>query len=96
MGSNQETGMAAGLAAGREYVSVVADYMPDGTVKPVSMKFSDGSTFAISGITDVVHMSTTKQNGAETRYSVKVGGCEHYLFFEDAGRKILPRWFVLD
>ena len=96
MAINNSGFQAGDETAGRKYVSVVADYMPDGTVKPVRIIFADGSTFTISGIIDVVHMSTTKHNGAETRYRVRIGGREHYLFFEDAGRKTLPGWFVLD
>ena len=80
----------------KEYISVVADYMPDGTIRPVSIKFADGSAFAVIRVISVIHMSATKQNGTETRYRVKIGGREHYLFFEDAGGKKQPRWFVLD
>ena len=78
----------------REYIDVVADYLPDGTVRPVSIKVEDGQTFAIAGIISVIHMSATKRNGAETRYYVRIGDREHYLFFEDAPQNRGPRWFV--
>ena len=68
--------------------------MPDGTIRPVNIAFADGSAFTITGVVSVVHMSATNQNGDETRYRVKIGGREHDLFFEGAGRKSPPRWFV--
>jgi len=78
----------------REYVDVIADYLPDGTVRPVSIKIEDGQTFAIARIMSVVHMSATKRDGAETRFYVRIGDREHYLFFEDLPRNRAPRWFV--
>jgi len=81
---------------GREYVSVVADYLPDGVVRPVSIRFDGGPAYAVAGIVSAIHMSSTKKNGAETRYCVRVGGCEHYLFFEDVSRSRKSRWFVCD
>ena len=82
--------------AEREYVGVVADYMPDGEIRPVRMSFSGKRAFDIAKIAGITHMSKTKQNGDETRYSVVIEGAGHYLFFEDAERGKQPRWFVLD
>ena len=78
----------------KEYISVVADYMPDGTIRPVRIVFADDSAFAVGRVKSVTLMSTTRQNGAETRYCIEIAGQEHYLFFEGAGQKRLPRWFV--
>jgi len=80
----------------REYVSVVADYAPDGTVMPVSVRFADGPAFGVDRVISAIHMSSTKQNGEETRYSVRIGDREHDIFFEDAREGEQPRWFVLD
>jgi hypothetical protein len=80
----------------REYVNVVADYSVDGIVKPVSIRFADGPSFNVERIISMVHMSSTKFNGAETRYYVRIGDREHYLFFEDAQLSRAPRWFVVD
>lgn len=80
----------------KEYISVVADYMPDGAIRPVSITFADGSSFAVTGLISVIHMSATKRNGRETRYCVKLGGREHNLYFEDAAPNKPPRWFVWD
>ena len=80
----------------REYVNVVADYMPDGTVRPVRVSFVNGPAFDVDRIIDVVDTSATKYKGAEIRYYVSVGDGYHYLFFEDAPRNRLPRWFVQD
>jgi len=83
-------------ADGREYVNVVADYSPEGTIRPVSIRFADGPAFAVDKVISAVHMSATKHNGAETRYYVRIGAREHYLFFEDAQLGRAPRWFVMD
>ena len=80
----------------KEYVSVVADYMPDGTIRPVSITFAEGPAFTIAGVVSAIRMSATNQNGDETRYRVKIGGREHDLFFEGARQKSPPRWFVND
>jgi len=80
----------------KRYISVVADYLPDGRVRPVSVKFADGRAFAVEKIINVTDMTMTKHNGAAIRYYVKVGGSEHYLFFEDAPRNPAPGWFVRD
>ena len=80
----------------REYINVVADYLPDGAVRPVSIRFAEGPAFAISRIISETHMSTTSKDGAETRYRVKIGEREHYLFLEDIKLSRTPRWFVLD
>ena len=80
----------------REYVSVIADYSADGAVRPVSIRFSDGPAYAVDRVISEVSMSATKHNGAETRYYVRIGEREHYLFFEDAQKTRTPRWFVLD
>jgi len=79
---------------GREYVNVIADYSTDGTIRPVSIRFADGPAFSVSRVISVIHMSSTKHNGAETRYYVRVGDREHYLFFEDAQLSRMPRWFT--
>jgi len=79
---------------GREYISVSADYMPDGTIRPVGIRFADGPAYAVARVISVTHMSATKKNGAETRYNVRIGDREHYLFFEDAQLRRAPRWYV--
>ena len=80
----------------REYINVVADYLSDGTVRPVSIRFADGPAYAVAKIISVIHMSATKHNGAEIRYYVRIGDREHYLYFEDAAQNHTPRWFVSD
>ena len=79
----------------REYISVMADFLPDGTVRPVSVRLADGPAYQISHVLDVVRMSATKHNGSETRFYVRINGKDHYLYFEDAGNGRPPRWFVI-
>jgi len=94
-GSGDIAGSAGNGENTREYIGVVADYSTDGTIRPVSIRLADGSAFAVTRVINVTHMSATSKNGAETRYYVRVGGREHYLFFEDAELTRSPRWFVL-
>ena len=91
-----DAGRTGEVPAGRNYVSVVADYSPDGTVSPVSVRFEDGPAFAVTKIISAIRMSMTKHNGTETRYYVRIGEREHYLYFEDARLSVAPRWFVED
>ena len=79
----------------REYINVVADYSPDGTVRPITIQLADDPAFVVDSVISVIHMSATKYNGAETRYCVRIGDREHYLFFEDTPQTGAPRWFVL-
>jgi len=81
-------------AGGREYVNVVADYRTDGTIRPISVRLADGPAYAIARVISVTHLSRTRKNGAETRYYVRIGDREHYLFFEDAQLNKAPRWFI--
>ena len=78
----------------REYIDVIADFSADGTIRPAGIRLADGSAFAVNKVISVVHMSATKHDGAETRYFVRIGDREHYLFFEDAQLSRAPRWFV--
>jgi len=78
----------------RKYISVVADYAVDGTVRPVSIMFEDGPAFRVDRVISATHMSSTKTDGEETRYYVRIGDREHYLFFEDAREGKASRWFV--
>ena len=78
----------------REYISVIADYSADGAVRPVSIRFADGPAYAVERVISVTEMSTTKHDGAESRYYVRIGGREHYLYFEGAEQNRQPRWFV--
>ena len=79
---------------GREFVSVIADYSPEGAIRPVSIRFADGPALNVERVIGATHMSSTKWDGDETRYSVRIGGREHDIFFEGAREGIRPRWFV--
>jgi len=87
---------AANDVGKREYISVVADYAEDGTIRPVSVRLADGPAFAISRVIGVTDMSTTKRNGAETRFHVRIGARDHYLFFEDIEQGKTQRWYILE
>ena len=87
---------AGGTPDAREYVSVVADYLPDGMVMPVSVAFDGGPPFKVEKVIGAVRMSATKYGGDATRFHVRIEDREHYLFFEDAARGAPAAWFVAD
>ena len=86
---------AEGETPEREYVSVIADYSADGKVRPVSIRLSGGAAYTVDRVISETRMSATKKNGSETRYYVKIGGREHYLFAEDISQNRKPAWFRL-
>ena len=74
--------------ARRAYVKVVAEFSPEGAVKPLSVEWEDGRRFDVDHLVDVRRAAATKAGGQGMRYTVRISGHETYLF-EDEGR-----WFV--
>jgi len=77
----------------REYLCVVADFLPDGSVRPVSVRLADGPAYAVSRVISVVDLASTGGGGSGFRFRVIVGGRVDDLFFEvSVGRKA-SRWY---
>lgn len=76
--------------AGREkrYVEVVSLTNEDGLVKPLRIIWDDGRAFDIDRVLDVRRATSLKTGGCGLRYTVRVGGSETFLYYEN------PRWFV--
>ena len=74
--------------ARRAYVKVVAEFSPEGAVKPLSVEWEDGRRFDVDRVLDVRRAVATKAGGQVMRYTVRIGGHETYLFEDDG------RWFV--
>ena len=79
----------------RVYINVVADCSCDGIIRPVTIRLEDGPAYEVERVLSVTRMHATKHDGAETRYYVRIGDGEHYLFFEDIEQNRQPRWFVM-
>ena len=74
--------------ARRAYVKVIAEFSPEGVVRPISVEWEDGRRFDVDRVLDVRRAVATKAGGQGMRYTVRISGHETYLF-EDEGR-----WFV--
>lgn len=72
----------------KRYVSVVARVDEDGYVRPLSLQWYDGRTYAIDEVLSVRRQSSRKVGGDGICYTVRISVSTKQLFYED------PRWFV--
>lgn len=72
----------------KRYVSVVARMDEGGNVRPLSVQWYDGSTYAIDEITSVRRAASRRVGGDGICYTVRIGNTVTQLFYE------APRWFV--
>jgi hypothetical protein len=70
------------------YVSVKADFYPDGGFKPTSFIWEDGREYNIEKVTDIRRAASLKAGGTGIRYTCRVQNKEVYLFLEE------NRWFM--
>ena len=70
------------------YVKVLAEHLPDGRCRPLSITWADGRIFEVDKILDVCRTASLKAGGWGIRYTCRIRGQERYLF--DEGSK----WFV--
>jgi len=80
----------------RVYIDVIADCSSDGLIIPVTIRLEDGPAYTVERVLSMTRMQATKHDGAETRYYVRIGDREHYLFLEDIEQNRQPRWFVIE
>jgi len=73
---------------GKQYVEVAANFLTDGTLKPLWITWADGRKLEISKILDVRPAASMKAGGTGIRYLCRICGKDRYLFFEQ------NRWFV--
>ena len=73
----------------KEYVGVKAVFNAEGKMKPVEIVWQDGRTFPIDQITDCRRAVSLKVDGTGIRYSCRIAGSIHYLFYEEN-----YKWFV--
>ena len=70
------------------YVGVKARFEPDGKLFPLSIAWEDGHEYEIDRVLNVCRAASLKAGGAGTRYTVRIGRTETYLFREE------NKWFV--
>ena len=70
------------------YVGVKARFEPDGKLSPLSIAWEDGHEYEIDRVLNVCRAASLKAGGAGTRYTVRIGRTETYLFLEE------NKWFV--
>ena len=70
------------------YVEVQLTVSPEGDVRPNTIKFEDGTVYAIDRLRHRCSAHATKVGGTGVRYTVVIRGQETYLFEDDG------KWFV--
>ncbi len=79
------------------YVQVDARFDREGFVHPRSITWTDGRRYEIDRVTDIRPMHAAKAGGTGDRFTIRVNGCERYLFYErfaDLEGNRVGRWFV--
>lgn len=70
------------------YVDVLAAWTREGQIVPKAVKWTDGTRYPIEKVVDVRPAASLKVGGAGTRYTVRIGQLDRFLFLEE------DRWFV--
>jgi hypothetical protein len=70
------------------YVEVAAVFSPEGQILPRSIRWEDGTVFAVDRVTDIRRAAALKAGGCGLRYTIRIGGRQTYLFLDE------DRWFV--
>ena len=72
----------------KQYVEVDVRFKEDGTKVPLSIKWTDGTTFVVDKVIEVKNRASLKVGGFGERYTVRILGQETYLYYE------FDKWFV--
>ena len=72
----------------KKYVPVIARFEADGRLRPFLIEFEEGRRFPIDRILDVRRAASLKAGGAGIRYTVQIGRCKRFLYYDQ------PQWFV--
>lgn len=85
------------LRSPKVYVSVVAQFQADGSLRPLELTWEDGRKFVIDRVTDIRQAPAMKAGGQGDRYTIRIHGQHSYLFFERSEKNSgdsVGRWFV--
>ena len=72
----------------KRYVEVVVLFTEDGHLVPQMIFWEDGKKFKIDKVIQVCESASRKAGGQGLRYTCRIKGRDHFLFYED------PAWFV--
>ena len=72
----------------KKYVEVVADFSPEGEVRPLCIVWDTGVRYQIDRVLDARQAHSLKTGGTGIRYTIRVGGHDTCLWYEG------PPWFV--
>ena len=72
----------------KEYVKVRADFLPDGSIRPLMFKKEDGEKVLIDRVLDVRPAPALKAGGQGIRYVCRAEEKTVYLFLDR------ERWFL--
>ena len=64
------------------YVAVLEQRCEDGTILPCSITWEDGLEYHIDHIVDIRRAASLKAGGVGTRYTIRIGEKETYLWLE--------------
>ena len=81
----------------KEYVEVLVEFAPDGTMLPRILVWEDGRRYEIDKIKAIQPARALKAGGQGDRYTILIEGQERFLFFEhnaDYGNERVGKWFV--
>lgn len=70
------------------YVVMNVQVQPDGSIRPMSMVWEDGTIYEIDRVLHIVPAASLKVGGYGTRYTVIIEGKQRDIFDEDG------KWFV--
>ena len=70
------------------YVEVLTRFSPEGEIRPVEIRWTDGIRYEITRILTVEPRASLRVGGAGIRYTCVIHGKQTYLFLEE------NRWFV--
>ena len=73
----------------KAYVEVLADFTADGRMFPLMIIWEDGRRYRIEEVCDCRRAASLKAGGTGLRYTCRISGANHYLFYEENNR-----WFV--
>ena len=71
------------------YVDVVAEFTPEGRMSPLLLVWEDGTKYRVDAVTDCRRAASLKAGGTGWRYTCRICGGEHFLYYEENGK-----WFV--
>jgi hypothetical protein len=83
------------MSTAKVYVGVNARFEPDGRMLPLSVTWEDGREYEVDRVLNVCRAASLKAGGVGMRYTVRIGGKETYIFFEEDKYLITTLNFIL-